>query len=190
MKSRFIYPDLIIRALEAATNWHEGQWRKDPAKKIPYISHPISVGFLLLLSGYEAEVVAAGILHDVIEDCGISKKRLAKEFSPRIAQMVAEVSEPKKHSWEKRKEIYRRQLKKASLGALAVACADHLHNLKCIQQSTKTNKNIWKMFRASKRDKIRYETGVLKIIAERLKSPLVKEYAKIIASWNSRRQTD
>ncbi|MFH1621105.1 MAG: HD domain-containing protein [Patescibacteria group bacterium] len=181
MKNKFVYPSLIIKALEAASRWHEGQWRKDPKKKIPYISHPVSVGFLLQIAGYDEEVVAAGILHDVIEDCGIKENSLAKEFTPRVAQIVRDVSEPKKYSWNKRKEIYREHLRVSSTDALAVACADHIHNLKCILNSSKTNKGIWKMFHATKQEKMYHEIEVLKIIAKRIKTPLVKEYAEIIS---------
>lgn len=181
MKPGFHYPAIVIRAMEAATAWHEGQWRKDPAKKIPYISHPVGVGYLLMLAGFGEEVVAAGVLHDVIEDCGVTERELAHEFNPRIAKMVSEVSESKKYSWDKRKKMYRERLKTASRGALAIACADHIHNLRSLVKSLKVDKNIWRMFHATREEKIHNEREVLKIIAKRLRSPLVAEYEKVFA---------
>ena len=57
---------LIEKAIEFAAYAHRDQTRK--GTKIPYISHPYAVGMILLKAGCNEEVVAAGILHDTLED--------------------------------------------------------------------------------------------------------------------------
>ena len=118
---------LVSRALAFAVERHAGQRRKGDGK--PFIVHPIAVGRILAKEGMPDEVVAAGILHDVLEDTPTTAQELARRFGPRVAGMVEEVTEPdRRHSWEQRKRAYLRHLNKASRGALAISCADKLHN--------------------------------------------------------------
>jgi len=77
--------DLIERAHALAERAHADQSRKSGE---PYIQHPLSVALLLADIGMDPDTVAAGLLHDVVEDSDISLKRLAEEFSPRLANLV------------------------------------------------------------------------------------------------------
>ncbi len=81
---------LYDRALTFATASHAGQQRKFTAE--PYIVHPIAVAAMLRDHGHPAELVAAGLLHDTIEDCGISAAELAALFGAGVAQLVTEVT--------------------------------------------------------------------------------------------------
>jgi len=118
---------LVRRALAFAVERHAGQRRKGDGK--PFIVHPIAVGRILAKEGMADEVVAAGILHDVLEDTPTTAAELERLFGKRVALLVEEVTEPgRRHSWEQRKRAYLRHLNKASRGALAISCADKLHN--------------------------------------------------------------
>ena len=120
-------PSLVRRARAFAALRHAGQRRKGDGK--PFITHPVAVGRILERQGLPEAVVAAGLLHDVLEDTPTPSSEIARLFGRRVASMVEEVTEPdKRHSWEYRKRAYLRRLKKASRGALAISCADKLHN--------------------------------------------------------------
>ncbi len=78
---------------------HMGQIRKNEPDK-PMTMHPISVGELLESFGYEDNVVAAGYLHDVVEDTKYTINDIEKEFGKDIANLVMGASEPDKSlSW-------------------------------------------------------------------------------------------
>ena len=66
---------------------HKGQIRKSEPDK-PMIIHPISVGLLLEEYGYDDEVIAAGFLHDVVEDTKYTLEDIKKEFGDEVANLV------------------------------------------------------------------------------------------------------
>ncbi len=77
--------DLILRAYHFAEIAHEGQKR---ASHEPYINHCVSVASILAELRVPAEVVAAGLLHDVVEDTPISLADISRDFNNDIAKMV------------------------------------------------------------------------------------------------------
>jgi hypothetical protein len=118
---------LVPNALAFAKERHAGQRRKGDGK--PFIVHPIAVGRILKKEKMPDAVVAAGILHDVLEDTPTPSAEIARLFGRKVASMVEEVTEPdKRHSWEYRKRAYLRHPRKSTRGALAISCADKLHN--------------------------------------------------------------
>ncbi len=83
---------LITRAYERAQAAHEGQYRKSGQ---PYIVHCVSVAQILAQMGMDATTVAAALLHDVVEDTGITSADIEQEFSPKIAELVDGVTKLK-----------------------------------------------------------------------------------------------
>ncbi len=130
---------LIQKAINEAARLHGSINQKRKLGDLPYIVHPFSVGWLLADVGADEEVIAAGILHDVLEDVlGPSGRAyIEKEFGHRVAQAVFDVSEKKdpavptdtKASWLERKQGYLAHLSAASTDALLVSLADKIHNL-------------------------------------------------------------
>ena len=171
-----LYSPLVVRALELAAVWHKGQLRKSPTQEIPYIAHPAFVGMLLQKAGYDDETIAAGILHDVLEDCGVSPEELAASTTPRVASLVMSVSEDgRERNWAARKMAYREVLESAPEEALAIAAVDHLSNIRSIVDMAKVSADVWSVFFASKKDRLAHEEAVLDVIARRLSGPLVEE---------------
>lgn len=108
---------------------HMGQVRKSEPDK-PMIMHPIGVGQLLESFGYDDNVVAAGYLHDVVEDTKYTTENIEKEFGSDIASLVMGASEPDKSlSWEERKKHTIEETKKLPLRNKLVICADKINNL-------------------------------------------------------------
>lgn len=80
----------VNRARRFATEAHKGQTRDDNGT--PYIVHPAQVAAILSQVTDDPNVIAAGWLHDVIEDCGVTWHDLAVEFNIKVANLVKEVT--------------------------------------------------------------------------------------------------
>ncbi len=134
---------MVNRAIEVAAKAHRNQVRK--GTDIPYIAHPYAVGLMLARSGCSDEVVAAGILHDTIEDTELTEQDLRREFGEEVASIVVGCSEPdRSHSWEERKEHTLAYMPTAPWEVRAVSCADKLHNLLSIEHGYQTlSEEVW-----------------------------------------------
>jgi (p)ppGpp synthase/HD superfamily hydrolase len=115
---------LTREALAYADDHHAGQTRDIDA--IPFVTHPIEVACLLHEAGYPDEVVAAGVLHDVLEDTDAERLELEERFGEHVARLVAAVSEdPSIEDDADRKAALRRQVASAAdEDVLAVFAAD------------------------------------------------------------------
>jgi (p)ppGpp synthase/HD superfamily hydrolase len=111
------------QALEFASRHHSGQ-RRD-ADQAPFILHPLEVAQLLRGRDYPDPVVAAGVLHDVIEDADVEYDELERRFGERVAALVEVVSEPPGGgSYAERKARLRDAISRADADAAAVFAAD------------------------------------------------------------------
>ncbi|MSU56562.1 MAG: HD domain-containing protein [Candidatus Taylorbacteria bacterium] len=125
----------ISRAIRFATKTHEiYQKQRRKGKDIPYITHPLVVGLILARAGASEDVVAAGILHDTIEDSipekKVSSAMLSERFGEAVSQLVESVSESDKTlPWEERKREALEHIKSFSHEALLVKSADTLGNV-------------------------------------------------------------
>ncbi len=141
--------NLKERAKAFAIKAHMGQVRKSEPDK-PMIMHPISVGNLLEDYGYDDEIIAAGYLHDVVEDTKYTIEDIQNEFGKKIANLVMGASEPDKTlSWEERKEHTIKETKTLPLANKLVICADKINNLE--DMMLKFEKNGKKDFSSFKR---------------------------------------
>src|SRR5438445_13311225 len=118
---------LVSEAAELAARRHLGQRRKGRGDE-PYINHLAEVANLLATAtdGADAELVAAGWLHDTIEDTGTNREELAEKFGERVAALVVEVTDdmtlPKDRRWQKQIE----DAPKKSPGAKLIKIADKI----------------------------------------------------------------
>jgi (p)ppGpp synthase/HD superfamily hydrolase len=110
-------------ALEFAAGRHAGQ-RRD-ADHAPFILHPLEVAHLLAGRDYPDHVIAAGVLHDVLEDTDVTEDELRARFGDEVADLVAAVSEPEGDGdYAQRKARLREVVAAASTDAAAVFAAD------------------------------------------------------------------
>lgn len=152
---------MIELAIEVAAKAHVGQVRK--AMDVPYISHPYTVGMMLARAGMPDYMVAAGILHDTVEDTPLTLDYIRQTFGERVASIVEGCSEPdKSFSWEERKEHTIRYLATAPWDVRVVACADKLHNLRTIAaEHAKTGERVWDRFKRGRKEQEWYYRGVV-----------------------------
>jgi len=162
--------DLIDRAIEVAVKAHRKQVRKGTT--IAYITHPFAVGVMLAKAGCSEEVIAAGILHDTVEDAGVKTDFIREEFGEKVASIVEKCTEPdKRRSWNKRKKYHLDSLKEAVLDVKFVACADKLHNIRSIARDCrKVGDRIWRRFRRGREDQRWYYTSLVDSLRSRRKN--------------------
>ncbi|MSR46001.1 MAG: HD domain-containing protein [Planctomycetes bacterium] len=179
-----IFPDgcdpRLDLAIALALRAHAGQERKGQAG-VPYVVHPLHVGVLLARHGFEVDVVAAGILHDVVEDSGIGLPEIATLLGSTVAALVAEVSEEKSLTWEQRKQHTIDAICSMSLGARAVTAADKVHNLADLRQLLATNgAEVWRLFRRGREPTLDYYRRVHERLASCFPHPLTAAIAALL----------
>jgi (p)ppGpp synthase/HD superfamily hydrolase len=114
---------LTRRALEFAAERHDGQRRK--ADDAEFILHPLEVAQLLRNRGYSDEIVAAGVLHDSLENTDATPLELESRFGGEVARLVCAVSEPSPEgTWAERKARLRASIARADDDAAVVYAAD------------------------------------------------------------------
>ena len=117
------------KAMKFAIKAHDGKFRKAELSK-PYIFHPIDVANLLQNYGFDDNVVAAGYLHDVIEDTEYTKEDILKNFGEDICSLVLGATEEDKSlSWEERKLGTINRVKKMDLRHKAIVACDKISNI-------------------------------------------------------------
>lgn len=100
--------DILEEAIIFATEAHSGQVRK--MANTPYILHPMEVASIIATMTDSRETMAAGLLHDTIEDCGVDPKVIKKKFGARVSALVQSETEdkmserPPHETWMERKE--------------------------------------------------------------------------------------
>ena len=177
------YSMLVHRAFDFAARAHEGHYRKNLAEKIPYFSHCAMVARLLERAGFDEEVVAAGVLHDTVEDTGTRIAEIEEHFGARVAAIVGDVTErDKTQSWEVRKEEYIHRLEcKASFEALAVSCADKTHNLWSILLYHGAGRDAWSILKRDREAQIERFDTVARIYRQRFDHPLREGFEEVLA---------
>lgn len=128
--------DLIVKAFKLAYEAHNGQLR---ASGEPYIIHPLAVADLLKEIGASSSVVAAGLLHDVVEDTGIALSEIEVNFGLEVKVLVEGVTKLGGIHFNNRTEAQAENLRKMFLAmasdirVVLVKLADRLHNMRTIQ---------------------------------------------------------
>jgi (p)ppGpp synthase/HD superfamily hydrolase len=122
---------LVSEAAEFAAHCHSGKARKGRGNE-PYVNHLAEVANLLAAAtdGEDAELVAAGWLHDTIEDAGTTAQELDKAFGRRVAALVAEVTDDMSLSKDQRRRKQVADAPKKSPAARLIKVADKISNIR------------------------------------------------------------
>jgi (p)ppGpp synthase/HD superfamily hydrolase len=175
-------------ALAYANSKHQRQHRADGSR---FILHPLEVAGLLHDSGAPDHLIAAGLLHDVLEKTSATAADLRARFGPRVSSLVVAVSENDRISgYAARKAALRRQVANAGDEAAALFAADKISKLRELRREAigedQTDQTTSSVPRA---DRLRQYQGSLALLEERLpNSPLVHELrAELRDSLHDRR---
>jgi guanosine-3',5'-bis(diphosphate) 3'-pyrophosphohydrolase len=122
---------LVSEAADLAARRHNGMQRKGRANE-PYINHLAEVANLLSAAtdGSDAELVAAGWLHDTIEDTATTREELAHRFSQRVAELVVEVTDDMSLPKDERRKKQVVDAPHKSPGAKLIKIADKISNIR------------------------------------------------------------
>jgi len=153
------------QALLFAAQKHAGQARK--ASTIPYLAHLMAVASLVLEAGGDEDLAIAGLLHDVVEDCGGEKmlKQVRRRFGARVATIVDGCTDAygiPKPEWGERKRAYIRRLKKEGSDTRLVSAADKLNNVRSILSDYREiGESVWSRFNGGREGTLWYYRTLL-----------------------------
>jgi (p)ppGpp synthase/HD superfamily hydrolase len=172
---------LLKSALDWASVWHRKQNRKYPGAQVPYVSHLMGVVVILSRHGFDDEVVAAGALHDCMEDCGVTRDELVQRFGERVAELVANVSEPDKTlPWEERKKRYLEHFPHKPWEAQAITLADKIDNLRSILVCQRDHGDPWPMFKRGREQQLQRFDALLAAARALPAHPLIDEFSEVL----------
>jgi len=127
--------ELIAGAYNVAHAAHRGQTRKSGE---PFVYHPLATADILAELGLDPTTIAAGLLHDVLEDTGVSKEELAEQFGGELAEIVDGVTKlghlPSGNLEEAQAESLRKMIVAMSrdVRVIIIKLADRLHNMRTL----------------------------------------------------------
>jgi guanosine-3',5'-bis(diphosphate) 3'-pyrophosphohydrolase len=126
----------LLQAASFAAKKHTNQKRKGAAGE-PYINHPLEVANLIANVGgvSDTDVLIAAILHDTVEDCGVTRDEIAEAFGEAVAAYVMEVTDDKSLPKAERKRLQVEHAPHLSHGAKIVKLADKISNITDISNS-------------------------------------------------------
>jgi len=125
----------VVEAYRFADQAHLGQFR---ASGQPYISHPIAVAEICAGWKLDADALLAALLHDVIEDQGVTKQALAEKFNPEVAEIVDGVSKLERLEFatkaQQQAESFRKMLLAMArdVRVILIKLADRAHNMRTL----------------------------------------------------------
>ena len=134
--------ELVSEAIVFAVKAHDGMRRK--SSELPYILHPCEAAVIVGSITAKQEVIAAAVLHDVVEDTPVTMDEIREKFGPRVAELVASETEdkredrPAEETWRIRKEESIELLKKtADIDVKILYLGDKLANMRSIYRQWK-----------------------------------------------------
>lgn len=180
--------DIVNKAIIFATNAFEGQVRK--VRKTPTILHSLEVGCIVASMSDNSQVIAAGILHDVVEDANVSFETLKEEFGEYVANLVGSDTEdkrenmPKGESWVIRKQETLDYIANSKdLNEKIIILSDKLSNIRSIANDIDNYKgeNFFDNF--NQKDPLKhywYYSEIEKRLSELKSYPAYNEYHSLV----------
>ena len=128
--------EAVNRAYAFSARAHAGQYRKDGE---PYITHPLAVAEILAGWNMDGQTLVAALLHDVVEDTGITREQIAAEFGPAVAALVDGVTKLDQLEFESKTHAQAENFRKMLLAmaqdvrVILIKLADRLHNMRTLE---------------------------------------------------------
>jgi GTP pyrophosphokinase len=128
--------DIIRRAYDHSLHYHSGQLR---ASGEPYLVHPLEVAILLAEMRLDTTAIAAGLLHDSVEDTTVTTEQIKEQFGEQVAHIVEGVTKISKIEFASREEAQAENVRKMMLAmvddirVVLIKLADRLHNMRTLR---------------------------------------------------------
>ena len=139
---------MLDEVLKFATKAHGDQKRK--YTEDPYIVHPIAVAEIVKTVPHTDAMIAAALLHDVVEDTPVTIEQIKDKFGSEVAELVGwltDISRPENGNRKTRKSLDRDHSANAPAEAQTIKLADLIHNTKSIE---KHDPHFWKVYKQEK----------------------------------------
>lgn len=177
---------LLNRAIIFAVKAHEGQKRK--GSETPYILHPLEAAAIVATMTSDETLLAAAVLHDVVEDTPVTQTEIAAEFGKQVAELVANESENKREelpaeaTWKVRKQETIEHLKTATRGVKMITLGDKLSNIRAIHRDRLLlGDALWQRFnQKDKREHEWYYRAIADCLSELSEYEAYREYITLI----------
>jgi guanosine-3',5'-bis(diphosphate) 3'-pyrophosphohydrolase len=181
---------LVRGALSVARRAHAGQTRRTGCDEIPFIEHPLVVAELLAEQNYPDEVLAAGLLHDVLESSELGVEMLRGRFGEEVARLVEALTEDASiEDCEERKQEQRERVATAGPRAQAVFAADKVANVEVLREAyAVVGEDVDEELPVSLDEKIMiWEFDLEMLFANSPGMPLVDRFAdEMVGLWGQR----
>ena len=175
--------NIIERAARISVLVHKDQVRKGDGS--PYLAHPFMVALKLAKYNFSDTVIAAALVHDVLEDTDFPEDRLREDVGEEVFEIIKAVTNDDSLSWEEKKKKYVETVRNGSEGAKAVSLADKIHNLECLFIAyADQGPKLWEKFNRGKEKKLWFENEVLKMLKETWEHPMIDEYEQLLDQEN------
>lgn len=152
MGNKYLDTSYFDKAAAFALDAHKNTERR--GKGFPYIIHVMEAAEIVASITNDPELLAAAMLHDVVEDTDITEDDIRKEFGDRVASLVAGESDPvfegsDSETWKARKEFAVKRLAEEPRDAKIVALGDKLSNMRAIARDfEEKGDKLWEIFHA------------------------------------------
>lgn len=179
--------DILDKAIMFAVKAHSGDVRK--GTDIPYIVHPIESCAIAASISNDKEIIAASVLHDVVEDSDYTKEDLSKEFGERVTSLVCSDTEDKmrdisaEKSWKIRKQATLDFLDKSTKEEQIICLADKLSNMRAIYRDyNRLDEKLWERFnQKDKNEHFWYYGGIADRLTCLKETEAYKEYVELLS---------
>lgn len=126
--------EVVRDAYELLVSKHAGQRQK--VNGHPYVEHPILVASDVSRAGFEPEMVAGALLHDIVEDSDVTIEEVRERFGDRVAYLVEAMTDTAEvEPYERRKAVHRERVFAAGPEAAAIFAADKLNNVRALRSA-------------------------------------------------------
>lgn len=169
---------IVDVAARIAIQAHATQTRK--SDKFPYIIHPFMVAMKVRQHGFSDEVVAAAVLHDVLEDTTVTAAELRGAVGDKVLALVQAVSEDKDKPWEERKKEYIANIVAAGDAVKAISCADKIYNLQdSLAGIAHEGETFWQRFNRGRNEQLWFYKTFLAELKACWSHPLLLELEEL-----------
>jgi len=168
-----------------ASGRHFGQIRKGNGS--PYITHPLAVAAIVGEFGGDEEQAIAALLHDLLEDCGVTEAEIESRFGTRVSRIVldcTDTTDSPKPPWRERKEAYLAGLVHTPADSRLVITADKLHNAESIVRDLarkSVGDKVWTRFRVDRAQELWYFRAVCDALGQGWEHELLDELRRVVA---------
>jgi GTP pyrophosphokinase len=190
MNDKVRYGPRFESALVYASTKHAEQHRKGCGA--PYITHPLAVASLVGEFGGDEDQAIAALLHDVMEDCAVTRAELTERFGERVASMVAGCTDTTlrpKPPWRERKEKHLLHLRTLPPETKLVLACDKLHNATSIMRDlarASVGEAVWGRFRPSRPEVLWYYRSAVAALGDSWQHEVLDELGRVVAALASR----